>query len=640
MGIDFQAVKSAVSLIDVCEHYDNVKFTKRDHEKAWSCCPFHNEKNPSFAVNFAGEYAGRFHCFGCNVSGDVIDFVEKMECCTKPEAALMICEKHAPHLLTDDGGKFKRQLSKARKSAQEERDELVDAAREACRVIGLSDKKKADELGSVLDAGTYTENELYSLLNNNGAKATAESIERKFHPESFEDEPKRERGRPKKARLSLVALESWLSDHGITIRYNVLTKSIFTTGLEGSGILPELLEESSPVYLHDTLCEEGFSCTRDHVQSLLGLIAARNTFNPVLSLLDESPDWDGVDRLETVYRAFHLSEYDALSRSLMKKWFCQCLALQFNSSEEPFGAEGVLILNGPQGVGKTTSIKKLAFHDTRDGYLKTVFREGRGAFKEGLTLSDDRDSIAVATSAWIAELGEISGTMKKSDENFLKNFVSRDSDEYRVPYGKTYQKCPRRTSFYGTVNDAEFLADTTGSRRWWVVPVTQKIDLDALDKIDKIQFWKQIETYVRTDLQCFRLSPEDRELSDERNVEYTKNLPAVDEILDIIAAADANPSECRWIPTTTVIFKEAYPSLSRYSAKVISNAIDEVIKIDKRVERKPNISKDQVTEFGFSRRTGKFIILPMLRSNIIYSCPSEIPPEDRVKPKPEEGNNG
>lgn len=56
----------------------------------WGCCPFHHEKTPSFAVN---QREGYFHCFGCNVSGDVISFVQKMEDITFPEAVKILAEK-------------------------------------------------------------------------------------------------------------------------------------------------------------------------------------------------------------------------------------------------------------------------------------------------------------------------------------------------------------------------------------------------------------------------------------------------------------------------------------------------------------------------------------------------------------------
>ena len=42
----------------------------------WGCCPFHNEKTPSFSVSQDKKF---YHCFGCGVSGNVFDFVREME---------------------------------------------------------------------------------------------------------------------------------------------------------------------------------------------------------------------------------------------------------------------------------------------------------------------------------------------------------------------------------------------------------------------------------------------------------------------------------------------------------------------------------------------------------------------------------
>lgn len=627
MSVDFNVIKSSVSIVDVCRDY--VEYVKQDHEKMWSKCPFHSDDTPSFVVNFAGEHAGRFKCFGCDVSGDAIDFVERIEHCTKPEAALKICEKFAPRLLTDDNGKFKRQINKAKKVADDERNELINAAREVCDAVRQRSEEQADNYKAALDNGTYTIDELYTLLRTEDANGTAEDIERKYHPEYFEEETKRGRGRPSKEKLCLNSLEEWLTEHNITIRYNVMSKSPVTTGLDDMRVSSDMAEEFTSIYLHDCL-KFDFSCTRDNVQDLLGLIAARHEFNPILDLLAASPKWDGVDRLEIVYNALHLHENDTLSRMLVRKWFIQAISLLYNNRSEPFGAEGVLVLNGPQRTGKTSFLRKMFLHDLRDGYLKDIFSYGVNLFKEGAILGNDRDSIAQNTTAWCVELGELAATLKNSNEDFLKNFVTRFSDEYRVPYGRSYTSYSRRTSFAGTVNDPEFLGDPTGSRRWWVIPITQRIDLDALDALDKIQFWKQIETYSNEDRQSFRLSDEETEDLNGRNTVFEKSPPAVEEIRDIIASADADPNAYKWIPTTISRFQEYYPVLSRYNAATLGKAIKFVQDRDKRVINSTYIPKDKMEEYGLEKTKGRFITLPYPRTAHIYTSPSEIPPEERV----------
>ncbi len=56
----------------------------------FGCCPFHNEKTPSFCVN---QQSGFYHCFGCGASGDVVKFVMEMESITFFDAVKLLAEK-------------------------------------------------------------------------------------------------------------------------------------------------------------------------------------------------------------------------------------------------------------------------------------------------------------------------------------------------------------------------------------------------------------------------------------------------------------------------------------------------------------------------------------------------------------------
>lgn len=639
MSIDFKVVKEAVSIDDVCGSY--ITYTERTQDSAKALCPFHKEKTPSFEVNFAGKHAGRFHCFGCGADGDIIDFVERIKHCTKPEAAYIICERHAPYLLENDNGKYKRQLERAKayakKKQEEEKKELADAVNELCDFLEKEGNeeafKKVNDYRTALDEDKFNAADMYTLLNSNGANGTAERISKKYHPEDYGETEKCGRGRPPKEQketLNEDLLNGWLKDNGITVRRNVITKAVEVSGLDDEKLSPELREEHIPIVIHDRIKSE-YSCTLANVHDLLSVIAGANEFNPVLDLLANSPKWDGVDRLPEVYNALHISEDDRLSRVCIKKWFIQCISLQYNSTDASFGAEGVLVLQGAQGIGKTSCIRKLALHDTADTYLINEFREGSGTFKEGLTLVSDRDSIAQATTAWIVELGEVSGTMNKSDSNFLKDFITRSKDIYRAPYARGNVAYVRRASFYGTVNDDKFLVDETGSRRWWVVPIEQDIDLSALDALDKIQFWKQIETYSNEDRQSFRLTSEEMKLLEKRNTAFEKLPPAVHELIDIITQATAQPEKYKWIPTTTTIFKEYYSELSRYTAGKVGAAIKYVQKTEERVKSLSSVPQEEVKEYGLASRKGRFVMLPFPKTACIYSSPSAIPPDERVK---------
>lgn len=66
-------LRQRLSLVDVISRRVPLK---KKGQNYWGCCPFHNEKTPSFSVN---EEKGFYHCFGCGEHGDIISFTMKSE---------------------------------------------------------------------------------------------------------------------------------------------------------------------------------------------------------------------------------------------------------------------------------------------------------------------------------------------------------------------------------------------------------------------------------------------------------------------------------------------------------------------------------------------------------------------------------
>ncbi len=77
----FEAVKQNVTTRQAAEHYGI-----RIRRNGMAVCPFHNDKNPSMKLD------RRFHCFGCQADGDVIDFVSRLHGISCKEAALMLAQ--------------------------------------------------------------------------------------------------------------------------------------------------------------------------------------------------------------------------------------------------------------------------------------------------------------------------------------------------------------------------------------------------------------------------------------------------------------------------------------------------------------------------------------------------------------------
>jgi len=382
-------------------------------------------------------------------------------------------------------------------------------------------------------------------------------------------------GRPKKARakledvnqtefLTIDNLERYLKDAGITARYNLITNDLRITGLEAS-ITQEHSQNSLPIIVFDQVRFLYETVHKGDVRDFLGIIALRNKYNPVLDLIN-SVKWDGNDRIHEVYKILRIAEKDDLSRKLVYKWLWQCLSMAKNTitdNDRAYGADGMLVLIGDQGIGKTSFFRIISMEDD--------------FFVEGAELDiDKKDTVIKATSGWITELGEIGSTFK-SDLDMLKAFIVNKIDVYRKPYGHANLRLARKTSFCGTCNDTEYLIDPTGNRRFWSV-MTNGVDLDRLNKLDVLQLWAQVEAQTCHDRQGFRLTADEQSELAKRNTSHEKPQKSESEILDILAMAEREPLTYIFEKRTVTEFKLAYEALKNYTVELLGKALDQIDK--------------------------------------------------------------
>ena len=88
-GNDFaQTLKQQADIVRIVAGY--ISLRKSGAQNYSGLCPFHKEKSPSFSVHAARQF---YHCFGCQASGDVFSFVQKIENITFPEAIRAVAQK-------------------------------------------------------------------------------------------------------------------------------------------------------------------------------------------------------------------------------------------------------------------------------------------------------------------------------------------------------------------------------------------------------------------------------------------------------------------------------------------------------------------------------------------------------------------
>lgn len=344
-----------------------------------------------------------------------------------------------------------------------------------------------------------------------------------------------------------------------SVKHNLITNEIEFFE-NGSKIVVDG-NDTIVTFLYSELCDKYRGISINIIERYIHNIARNNQYNPVLEVFNANK-WDGKDHLKDVYSALCIDTDDILSRTLILKWFWQGHALLRNTEVNPYGADGVLTLSGNQGIGKTSFFRKMSISSDffRDGQRINTF---------------DKDTERRCITTWIAELGELDATFKLADINALKSFISKERDEYRLPYGRADIKFARRANLAATVNGSNFLVDTTGNRRFWTIPL-EYIDLDKLSHINALQVWLQVwEQYAKHDLQGFRLTREEQNQLAIRNGQHEKVLKGEDEILDILDEAKDNDSYTMTYMTVSQ-FKMEHDILNRYDVKQLGKILDKI----------------------------------------------------------------
>lgn len=266
---------------------------------------------------------------------------------------------------------------------------------------------------------------------------------------------------------------------------------VFNQQLDGMEIRGEVPWKHPSKYWRDADDAQLIS----YVDSNYGTFSARNyqiavakvaddrSYHPIREFLDALPEWDGIRRVDTLLVDYLSAEDNAYVRAVTRKTLCAAVCRVLNPGCK---FDTMLVLNGPQGVGKSTLISRLAGE----------------WFSDSLNLGDTKDKTAAEKlqGYWILEIGELAG-LRKAEVETLRSFLSRQNDIYRASFGRRATPHLRQCVFFGTTNaESGYLRDTTGNRRFWPVktPGGGRKRSWQLDAEDIRQIWAETLTYVRT----------------------------------------------------------------------------------------------------------------------------------------------
>jgi hypothetical protein len=224
----------------------------------------------------------------------------------------------------------------------------------------------------------------------------------------------------------------------------------------------------------------------DKWASYLDDLAYKDCFHPVRDYLD-TLEWDGQKRLDTWLHTYGQAEDNDYTRAIGRL----VLVAAVRRARHPGSKfDEMLILEGEQGVQKSSALRALC--PSQEWFTDDMPLHG-----------DSKRAIESTSGKWIVEAGELRG-MSKADVANLKGFLSRAIDEARMAFGREVRIAPRQYIIIGTTNDAQYLHDPTGLRRFWPVAIIH-FDVEAILR-DRDQLWAEAAHYEAQG-ESIRLAP-------------------------------------------------------------------------------------------------------------------------------------
>lgn len=292
---------------------------------------------------------------------------------------------------------------------------------------------------------------------------------------------------------------------GDQLRLNSLRKQI---ELDGEALNPDriTLKLANDFNLH---------ISRANALDIVTELAEQNSYSPVVEYLNSVSEKYGnsssiLEDLASRYFGTDNAIYDTYLRNTL-------IAAVARAMKPGCKVDTALILQGKQGVNKSTFFKILASEDWFDDSLGQI---------------SDKDERLKLHVTWFIEWAELESVFKRRDQASVKAFLTCSRDYIRLPYGRSVQAFDRPSIIVGTTNQDEFLADPTGNRRFWIVPVQKTIDLVQLHQ-ERDRIWAAAVALYKAGEQWW-LSQSDEQLSSALIAEYQIGDPWQEAIAEFV----------------------------------------------------------------------------------------------------------
>ncbi len=319
-------------------------------------------------------------------------------------------------------------------------------------------KEKEDLTDWVQKGGTGTD--LQALIQNIQKSGTAQCTDYQYV-----------NGKPVINRHN-VALA--LCKLGISLSCNQLTDTIELSGLED---FPQFSDLAVNRMRYEISEKEGLKVHKETFYDFVVDIAQQNAFHPIENYLSKL-SWDGTPRVETFFIDIAGAKDTLLNRRITQIWFTAAVKRIFEPGTD---FQELIVLEGKQGKGKSTGIRKLCPDESW--------------YSDDLPLNAPSKTVVELTlGKWIIEAAELTG--RNQDTRALKRFLSTTTDRTRLAYERSAKDFPRQWVIIGTTNESEYLVDSTGNRRFWPIKL-QTFKLEQITPHYRDQLWAEAVKFHR-----------------------------------------------------------------------------------------------------------------------------------------------
>lgn len=291
--------------------------------------------------------------------------------------------------------------------------------------------------------------------------------------------------------------------------------------------------------------------------------AHHNPYNPLQNYLN-SLQWDGTQRLEMALHYLMGCPDNEYVRAVSKRFLIGAVARALDPGCK---MDTMLILEGDQGLKKSTAIGELF---------------GEDWFTDELSDLGSKDAAMQIQGVWGVEIAELS-QMNRAEAARIKEWITRQVDRFRPPYGRNIISAPRQCVLIGTVNpEGGYLKDATGGRRFWPVKCS-KINIGWI-KQRRDQLWAEAVVAYRSGERWW-FDNDERHIAQAEQEERYESDPWSDRVLNHV----------RWQPETSVseIMGAALELPSSQQTQQAQNRIAKILVADgwKRIQRKVDNKK-------------------------------------------------